>query len=220
MSGTEKSFRVAKRRKKAYNALKTKQKQEVLNLIDKKMAVALEKKHVDVLSNGSVASGFTQTVDLTPIAQGISDTQRIGDQIDLCSIQGRYALSVGAGDGTNIMRVSVVQWLEDTSVTGTPIYGDILQYSTSPADIVSPWELDKNKRYRVLWDKLFTLVEGADTAVQIIEFYINKGFQKKIQYTNGATTGIGKIYLMFESDSVLASHPQLSGYSRVRYFDG
>lgn len=219
MSGKENSYQKIKRKKRVkYNALSKPQKQLVRKMIDSEFNEKLELKHKDTYMGYTVSTAFNQTLDLTPITQAVADTSRIGDVIDLVSVQGRFVLT--AADSTNIMRIMVIQWNEDSSVSA-PTLLSVLQHTTGsfPEDILSPYLLDKDHKYKVLWDKSYNLNLTGDLKQILVEFYLNRGFRKKVQFTEASTTGVGKIYMLYISDSTGPSHPAINGFCRLRYYD-
>lgn len=221
MSTHEKAFRVKRRRRRRRRGrgLNRKQVAMVKSVVNKKLASEIELKHYDQIVNTSNDFAFTNSLSLFDPTQGVGDTQRVGDVVNLKSIFLRFVLS--GVDATNIQRLQVIQWMEDTTVA-TPNMSITLQHTsgaTVAPEILSPLQIDKKYRYKVLWDKSFSHVFDSETRQQIYEVFISKGFARKVEFTNASTSGLNKIYLLFISDSQAVAHPTIEGYSRIRYSD-
>lgn len=207
-----------KKRKPRSKKLDRKTAQAVKNIVQAQLAPVIEKKHKDTSISVSNASTFNQYLNLTAITQGDSDTTRDGDRVTIDSIQLRFKLQ--CIDSTNVQRLVLVQWHEDTVLANAAL-STILQYSSSiPNDIYSPYQIDKNSKFKVLWDRTFTQVLTQESDQISVNVFINKGFKKEIQFTNAASSGVGHIFLLYVSDSTVTAHPTIQGWARVRYYDG
>lgn len=213
--------KTANRKKKNYKlrgkGLTKKQKLQISKMIED----PVEKKYYDT-SYDTVNVLLTPTVvDLTSPAEGTGSDQLIGSSLQLQSIQYRFAFT--RGDDTNYVRYLIFQWRPD-SQHDLPSWNQMFQYHTagfpiSLVDIMSPYQLGEGgtNNFKILVDEQFYI--DADNPIQIVKGFINKGFTKSIECNGSIQQGTNHIFLMFLSDSSMTSHPNISGYTRIRFTD-
>lgn len=221
------------RRRKRYRGkgLNKKQAVAVKAIVNRKLNDVIEMKHHDVPMNEEEIGCFgvqatTYMYNLTSIAQSVTDTTRIGDSFILKSITGKLWFKIGTTPQVRqtVVRMILFQWKEDNNVA-VPTYSDILQDPTGvPGSVLLPYKLDKNRKYKILYDKKFALSLNGDSDNILADLFVQKGFAKKIQYTNQGTTGLNQIYLLAVSsdDQGLLGQSELvnfTGRFRVRYQD-
>lgn len=167
-----------------------------------------ELKRFRVDSGNTVSSTASLVAIISGMTQGITDlNSRVGDKITLRSLRMRGNLVIG--DTTNIMRLVLFLWNEDSSVCA-PSAASILDDTTSAStqlycDFNKDGDNVKNKKFHVLYDKRFTLSASRN----IINVDVHKEFKTGYQcgFIAGAGTGIGMPYLLICSDSVAITHP-------------
>lgn len=203
------------RKMKRKNNIKSIVKREIENAMKRET----ELKYFDTQFTGSISNSFTQSNNLTNITQGVGQLQRVGNEVILKSIQGKMHFIVG--DTTNLVRVTIVKWHEDSGVCGIPTYQSILQSTVSlPTDILSAYHVENSPSYDILFDRTFVLNTAAANTSKVIKFYVPlKGRNQKISFNDSAITGTGKLYLLFISDSAGIPHPLIDMYFRTRYTD-
>ena len=173
-------------------------------------------------------------IDISVIAQGVQDAQRIGEKVSLEGIRLNYRLL--CGDEHNTVRVMLVQFLEDSAYT-TIDMSNIL----NPAAI-SP--LTALHRYlgpptvRVLYDRVHGLVGdgvtsggsgttaviapyGPRSLTDLVKVWIPRKRLRRLEYQGTTVEGEGKLYLVLLSDSAAISlvHPSISYDCVVSYKD-
>lgn len=184
--------------------------------VNKVVMKSSEKKYWDVATTTSVDLSGSIT-DLTAIPQGDTDQTRDGDQLQIRSIKGKAQIQVA--DTTQIVRFIIFQWYMDTNVVGTaPTVGQILQSVGTGYGPMSGYNHDGRYNYRVLYDRTCFL-DTTDKVQCGLQWFINKGLRRKIQFHGGATGGKNKIYLLLLSDSGAATHPAVIYYNRVSFSD-
>lgn len=213
--------RVQRKRK---GGLTRAQLREVKMEIDKKVDQEVERKTHDVLFNAVVLTTVPQFTDLTALIQGINFNNRIGIRCTIDSIQ--LKLRFVMGDTTQYIRCVLFQWYGEGSGT-PPTWYDIFQYGTgggglplNQSEYMSPFTVSHGTvpLYRILGD--FSVTLDVDNVIQQYNLYLSKGFRKMIDFDNTtALSGTGHIYLMIISDSGAVTHPNVSGYSRIRFKD-
>lgn len=151
-----------------------------------------------------VFSGVTVLTDLTLIAQGLSDSERVGDALNLTSIE--LTLIPIFRPGVLVpetVRMSIVQWLPPTTPGASDIYNDT---TSTAATVVSGLRVDRRTDLRVIWDETFQLTSdsGNDTSGY------SKVFKaklippiKRLQYAVAGTTGSNHLYLVTTNQSIM-----------------
>lgn len=170
--------------------------------------------------------------DISAIAQGQTDTTRVGDKVILLSLQFKGVVTVPNPDiGTEIqqiIRVIYFIYKDDT----TPVVGTIMESTGDPNAINSPFIHDRQVKRKVLYDKCFTVkslgtIAGGYTALSkpiAVSAYIPltklKNKLNTIHYEGGGTTGVNKIWMLVISDSALSTGAcSWRVYNRLNYID-
>lgn len=211
---------MVKRRRRIKQVLTRNQKREVLNLIENKVENKIESKYVDIQYATGISNVPTIS-SLTSIGPGTGPNQRIGNKVELVSIQCKLLFALA--DATNYIRIVIFQWLEDAG--SFPTWTDLFEFNTlglptTQVERMSPYTLSAGKQgsFRVLYQNELNL--DNDNGLQQVKSYINKGFRKVIDFdTVLSTIGTGHLYVMVISDSSAAPHPSVNGYFRMRFKD-
>lgn len=179
-----------------------------------------EKKYFDYASQDqNISSGGTIFGALSAPAQGVADTERVGDGLRISSMQIRY--QVTCADTTNVIRLVMFQW--KSSHVAAPAVGDVLQaYLPGPAPgIFSPYTHDSRANMRILWDSGLLQMSQIDVDAICGTAYVTKGFldDRVIQFVAGAQTGYPHVYLCCISDSGAVAHPTVDFVSRMVFTD-
>lgn len=160
---------------------------------------------------------------LTAPSQGVADTERIGDKINITSISFRF--SITAADGTNLIRLLIFQWHEDDNVS-VPVISDILTDPTSGA--LSPVYYHYNHdtighKFTVLYDKVYNLsgddVGGENQQVYKSMYIPRKYMKRSVKFTGGSIKGMNHVRFLCVSDSGSVSHPSMDWIARAHYTD-
>ncbi len=213
-------------KKKNYGKYKYK-KYLTLDKASKALAVAysikklmnVEFKFHDVQLMAQAITNTPIITQLTNIPQGDTDTSRDGAQVKLTRHLLRYTISSNAlaTDG-HIVRCMIIH---DKQTNGA-IYSDsdLLQDVSNLNNLTSPLNLDNKYRFRVLYDKVHTLVTTASNG-QIYKAYIND-MDLRLRFES-STPSIADLNSSSLSFIMMASNPNNSPsitlFSRVRYVD-
>lgn len=220
-SNTYKNFSGRKRRKRRTTFQDRKIAKIASQVYEQKEAAEVELKLHDQEFQSTVGiSGVTHL--LSGIAVGTGYNERVGAQVLGKSLLFRYQLT--AADVSNIMRVIIFRWFDDTS----PTPGMVLEVGPSSATInpLSPILYDNRDKIQILHDNLHSLnisavYYNAGATVyprpQVDKMYIKRNM--KIRWQTDDTVDEGHIYALFVSDSTLVGHPAYHFYSRLRYTD-
>jgi len=196
MTGKNKSLVVSNQKKHISNTVKS--------IMDDKKQV---KWVYVVYPYNSISTGFA-SYDHTQIAQGVAFNQRVGSSLVLKNMRFRGQLVVG--DTTNIVRMLVYRWHPDTN-SDIPQASEIFTASSDPLSSLIHY---KQRRFKVLADKLFTLDTYNPT--QIFDFELKL---KSVVNFTGATSGAEHVYVLFLSDSGAAPHPSVTMGVDVNWYD-
>lgn len=221
MSNFAKKSNTKKKKSKANKVLTPRQANAVKRIVDSKLEAEVEKKYRDYTLDAVAISSTPVVSDISVMALGTSAQQRIGDVVELKSIQFRFQCTLA--DTTNYIRLILFQWKQDAQTA--PTWADIMEFESGGVPIaqyerMSPYSLYTSIEgsFRVIKDIRFIL--DTDNPVQLIEGFINKGFTKNIHYSQAASTyGVNHLYMMMLSDSGAVSHPSIDGFIRLRYTD-
>lgn len=198
-----------------------------------------EKKYFLIMNGGgisfSVPSGTAGIIaSLSDVAQSITtgqgDSSRIGDQINIRSLEFSFRAQATATAGmTNLcyLRLIIFQYLKD-DVTA-PTISDILnlQSGYDAIQYMAPYNHDKRYWFRILYDNRFKLVSNAMTnyytPVSEVskKIFIRKFAKNRIQYIANGVTGQYKIYYIMMSSATGggSTQPTADYISKLNYSD-
>jgi len=192
--------------------------------IKKLLLASREDKYKDTSASYTVVDYAGVVIDLLDIAQGNTDTTRIGDTIIPTRIEIRG--QVHANDTTQAMRVLLLRWREDANEGGsTPALAQFLQptFVSTTQVCYAPFYHDKREMFDVLFDKTFAMCGSTSSPNYVEGFQFIRNLPPvPVQYTNNGGSpylGINKLYLAFVSDSSTANHPAYTHVTRVHYND-
>lgn len=217
-------------RRKATSKKYTKNKAFV-KAVSKVMDSRVEHKYKTYFEVGqSTDTGGQIWGPLTTIAQGTSDTERVGDQLTMKSIYVKMAIyppSVSINKESNFVRVIAFQWKEVTNISGSigPIPDDILSTPGAIDLIYCQYAHDNiGKKFTILYDKTFTITNsetGGQYSQKMINFRIPLKYAKrKVSYVGGSSgDAFNHFYLMTLSDSAVTNHPTVTFTARMHYID-
>ncbi len=150
-----------------------------------------EKKIIDTNFSAIDTDSLPVMTKLTWPAQGLTDTTRIGDKIELIGIrlQGHVQFQVLTGH----VRLILFQWQADDTVL--PVVADILDASGLGAE-VDHYAWNNRNKYKILWDRSFGNHSGGVNFRTSISKYV-KPTRKNIIFDNAAVTATkGSIFLL------------------------
>lgn len=191
--------------------------------VKRMMSVRSELKyHSKTFNNQSfgIGTGF-YLVDLTDVAQGQTDTTRIGDKATLSRIEYTYSLIPTLATQTNVVRIMFFQYKPNDAAVLTSIDGIV---DNGPSGILDPWspyDHDFKTDYTILSDKMYTMnPNGEMVKTQKTRYLPIKKARKDLTYVAGATFGGNHIYMAVWSNGLLGTNPvQITGRTRIFYRD-
>lgn len=182
--------------------------------VQRSIARTEELKFKDIYDNVAAvqSAALVAARPLVTSAQGAQDTQRIGDQIFITSVQINLQLSVSA---TQVMRLIVFKW-KPLTTSYLPTLADILNSPTNTA--VGPVymkRIDTQQEFTILYDKCYPM-QVANVSNRLIRINLSKKLGKA-QFDAGTTDGLHKLYYFLLTD--VAASNTVSMYNRIRYKD-
>jgi len=188
-------------------ALKTAMKSVANGVINRRA----ELKHFT--SNLTVSVSNAGSVNpLTQISQAITDLTRVGDQLEMQSINLGYQIVYA--DTTNIVRVTFLQWYPNS----TPTVGDIFADTSTIGLNLGPFVQDakRAKMYKILSDELIYVNANK---LNYGKQQVIKNFRKRLALFAATTQAGGHIYVILSSDSSAVSHPTFTMGYGISYYD-
>lgn len=157
---------------------------------------------------------------ISDITQNVSDVARIGDKVTLKGLSMSLFLESASSTtrDTNI-RITIFQF-KDTHQAGAinPAIAQLYQ-STNYMTTSMPHK-DYKHRYTILSDKLYSLPKLTKDKIYQKSRRVNlKWATKHIQFEQGTTNGINKIFMVFYHDQALADAPSIAMESYLYYTD-
>jgi len=167
-----------------------------------------EWKNSDVTQSSTIITSTATIVDLFSLSQGTGEGDIIGDKCRLKSWLYRVSITPNTTAGLNYLRLILV--LDHQANGATPSAADILQ---APTDYTSPLNDDNGQRFKVLFDKTYTVDTDANGA-QVDKVY--RRLRALVEMSGSAITN--GLFLLQLSDQAM-NGPAVTWYSRVRYTD-
>jgi len=160
-------------------------------------------------------------------AKGGAKDERIGDEIEVKSLNIRYNLNVSETDNFDTMRVIFVQWIPSNALGELPVNSDPMLFENNIGDypILWPFNTQSASSYKVLFDKVYNLNEngiaqmhenililGKDLRVKKLKFQTDDGTQLP-QLDSGLIIG----YVC--SDSSASPNPRMDCTIKLNFTD-
>ncbi len=157
-------------------------------------------------------------VDLAAVTQGDTDSNRDGDELKVRKIDLRINWQFNTG-GVNPQpgRVMLIQWSGSSSA---PTLSEILLVSGAGLAVNSPVNQDNSRAnmFKVIMDRRF-VASGGGAGGGLMRLTKSKGFNRKIAYLSGGTTGRGKFYLLAIGDTATSTDQPELKYNFIMHFD-
>lgn len=149
---------------------------------------------------------------LSNMSRGTTSNTRIGTVIKVVGNQIRF--SVHAADSTNFVRVILFRWFNPGV---SPTTTTVLQADPTTSKVL-PWNpiyRDVRKSMHVVYDNLFNI--HTYVPQQVDKVYLKN--HMNMSFNENDTPDDGHLYIYAVSDSVIASHPTITFYNRLKYQD-
>lgn len=168
---------------------------------------------------GKNAQSMSQTTvvqRITATSVGTGLATRIDFNITLSSLYYRYFIT--SADTTNVCRVLIIQ-AKGHWPAGSPVDADIFRSASSGGTLGYEMPVNTESWY-VLADHAICFTTSND-AVQMVENTIKKFPEKNLKYSSTGTQDgtSGDIFVVTCSDSGAVSHPVISGYAKLKYYE-
>lgn len=176
-----------------------------------KEAKMKETKFLDAAANGTTVTTTATVNGIFTLPVGTGDSQRVGNRVWMKSFFLRLAVTPNATAGLNFLRFIV---FKDRQCNGSaPAASDLL---TSSTNYLSPLLMDNNMRFKILFDRIYT-VDSDATGAQVDKVYRKLKFPVEFQDTTSAAISNGLFILMISDQAT--NGPTVSYQSRLKYTD-
>lgn len=179
-----------------------------MKVLNRAMKAEIRYKDTNFVSTGlSVTGAFTL---INGIQTGDLDGFRQGSQINMLGIKGKLTFAVA--DSTNLFHVAIIY--DKQANASTPLESDVWQVSNVT------WT-HKNwvnrKRFKIIKEYWFGRSDSNGPIQK--QFFVK--LNKKTTYLGNSSAysdiATGALWLFYESDSNVASHPDMNGSLRLFY---
>lgn len=167
----------------------------------------------------ATAMPATGTVSkLETIAQGSTDSDRVGDEMHITRISIRGSVIVNNTAVYNRARFICFQWKpDDTSLS--PTVSMILNNTANTTQLVEGiTNHDRSQQFNVLFDRTFTVNYNGRAIQEFRKVISPKLYKKDLKFTSGANTGSNQLYVLYVGDQV-TNTPLLNLQMQVQYTD-
>lgn len=148
---------------------------------------------------------------VTPPTQGVTYSQRIADEYQIQSIEGRFGII--AGDATNFCRIIMFQWFPDDNLDPPTLVGGVILSDMGVNPPLSPLTAipQYRKKFKILLDKCVGLGTGGGPGQTVVPFFIPGSALRRTIINQGvAALGSNNIYYQVHTDSVAVPNPNFS----------
>ena len=175
----------------------------------------IETKHTFNSFNVSPSSTF-QWSQVTPPPVGTGDTQRIGDRYKMKGMNIGFTCAVS--DATNIIKFTLIQWFRSSD----PVVSDVFEDTSTYGCLCGGYSRDslRGGQLKVVKEWAIRLATVGPNNSFISNTYVSLRGCKPVQMIGGsATSGMGTLYLVYQSDSTAIGHPAIIGSYTLDYTD-
>ena len=168
--------------------------------------------------NNTAISTTPNIVDLFDPALGTADNDRIGDKVQIKSIDFRSQITLNASATEDYVRLMIVQWRDD-STAGDPTSAYLLQNNSTTYHAITQPDLERHEggQFRLLFDKTYPMNSVSRRTV-VARYRKTWKVGHQCQFMSETTEGKGKVFLMtLGVNAVNTSSHALS--CQVRYTD-
>ena len=174
------------------------------------------KKH-DIQQSQTAVATTPSIIQLSNIAQGDTTNTRDGASVKIVSVRFSYSITGHASAPQTLVRIMLVC----DKQTNEAIYAndDLLEDISLADNIVSPRNLNNQRRFNVLYDKIHKF---SNTGEQAVHRVFHKKLQLKLRYDNSAAaiTSLTQSSLSLVQFSDQATNtPLITSSIRLRYVD-
>jgi len=216
------------RKKKNNNPRDQKIAQVAQSLVARQANRSRRLMYSDQYSSTSATTTVT-FVDLTNIPQGATQSERVSDTVFLVRVECHiicnysFASSVFAQDVYDNFRLCLFIYNFNTGST-VPSSAQIFQ-STGSFGVLSPHTFEDSQFVRILrsevvscngfYDSATSVAFPTSESVKVLSFTVP--LSSTVKFNLGATSGTGKLYFCYYSDSGATPHPSITFMFRTYY---
>lgn len=204
---------------------------QISKVVIRELKAKEEVKVYDIFTQSTITATPT-FINITAIPQGIAQSQRIGDKVNLImfdlelEVNYPFTSAIFTQDMYDNIRKDTIQWRNQSNVT--PITSALLYENIGAEGLYSAFNWEQRMNYRVFskWRDFITgFYDSAATAStptsKSVLIYRRTGIPlgTKLVFTPTTTGAWGHIYIVLQSDSAAVPHPLFTLVTRVYYSD-
>lgn len=174
-----------------------------------------ELKYCDLVTNISPLLGTFGITPIMTVAQGTDDTNRVGNSIKCKDVNIRVQITGNfATQSYNLVRcILLVDKMQNGTAPTAP------QIFESSGSYQSAFNKDTTDRFTIVFDKLYTLTQNNNAAIQD-KIYKKLDFHVRYIGTSAAAASLGPNQLYLITHCAQAGNPPaVTYYTRVNYYD-
>jgi len=160
-------------------------------------------------------------------AKGGDKDERLGDTIDVKSINFRYTISVSETDNFDTFRCCIIQYMDGNTETNYPLnhLTNVWLQPTTDYPVLSPFNTQSASTYRVLFDKVYNVNENGVAQISENVLVLAKDMAiTKIKFDTDAGLGLpaldrGLILMWICSDSSASPNPKIECTIKFNFTD-
>jgi hypothetical protein len=182
-------------------------KSQIRQMIESRLNNESELKYLSSTLNTSTIDYNGNVTDLCLVAQGVGDSQRVGDHLKWLGLTFAYTLE-NIAVTPHSMRIIIFQWHPNNTPSSTSV---LLGSGSVTANLLG-YNQDQNPQFTVMYDRLHAVNSNAFSAsaqgdmVAVGHMTINIPV-KQAQFTGATTAGTEHVYLLMMGD---ASSPNIN----------
>lgn len=211
-------FRNSAMVRRARQVLKPVKRGEVGTIVSHKIATLEEKKYIDISDITTFFnSGYVR--DLSPIPQGVSQGQRVGDKVNWATLEFRAVFNLSITTDTSIRCIIFMH--KQNSFNFIPTAASPVPtaaYLGSATATSFPYDIENKKNVKILYDSGPMVPRNSSTGSIVIKKTISLKNVKSI-FNPATTSGTNKIFLLFYGDGALINACGVAYVSRLWYRD-
>lgn len=182
----------------------------MVKLIKKVIQSQAEHKYIQfITADTSIVVSGNDQFRLTPVAEGTSRDDRIGNNIKVSAIKGRFHIRTADSGVINNVRVYIIQNSTDLVPSDLPGIGDLF-----------PLINEAGLSYKILYDRTFQMSLGIRENAYVNYFISGRKLSMvKFEGAIASTFDKGEVIMFVVSDSIVADDITFSAVHRCMYTD-
>lgn len=173
------------------------------------------KNNTDSIANNLTVATPMIFTHISAVSQGLTEANRIGNQISLKSALCQFNLNTGTASLPVTFRCVLFRSISDID-GATPTLTNMFVDATN---INSPLNLQNSRKWKIIRDKMITL-DPLTSRTRTVKMYSKLFGVENYTGVSGTNFDKGALFLLIWADGMVSAEvSNYEGYSRVRYTD-